>query len=286
MNITYKNIKAGVIGSPINHSLSPYIHNFWLKKYGIDGFYKAIEIKENNLEKFFKNLSKEGFVGVNVTVPYKQKVVKYLDNLSDKAIKIGAVNTVVVNKDGSLFGDNTDSYGFIENLKDQQPNINKLNKNDIAIIIGAGGAARAIVVALLDEGFSSIKIINRTRRNAENLVEHLNGSIEVVNWNERHDALENAVILINTTTLGMIGKPKLDIVLEKLTCSAVVVDIVYSPLETELIKKAKFIGNPTVNGIGMLLHQARPAFESWFGFLPSVTEELRRHVLSVYKGVD
>ena len=286
MNIRHKKIKAGVIGSPINHSLSPCIHNFWLKKYGINCFYEAIEVKENELEKFFKNLSKEGFAGVNVTVPYKQKVSEYLDKLSERAINIGAVNTVIVKKDGSLFGDNTDSYGFIENLKDQQPIPKKINENDIAIVIGAGGAARAIIVGLLDAGFLSIKIVNRTRENAENLVEYLGGAIEVVNWNDRNDIIENAVILVNTTTLGMIGEPTLNIRLNKLPCTAVVVDIVYSPLETELLKKANFNGNPTVNGIGMLLHQARPAFESWFGFLPSVTEELRKHVLTAQKNVN
>ena len=286
MKIRHKKIKAGVIGSPINHSLSPCIHNFWLQKYGINCSYEAIEVKENNLGKFVKNLSKKGYAGVNVTVPYKQKVSEYLDKLSDKAIKIGAVNTVIVKKDGSLFGDNTDSYGFIENLKDHQPITQKINKNDIAIIIGAGGAARAIIVALLDAGFSSIKIVNRTRRNAEKLVEYLGGAIEVVSWNERNDVIKNAVILVNTTTLGMKGEPTLNIILNKLPCTAVVVDIVYSPLETELLKKAKFNGNPTVNGIGMLLHQARPAFKSWFGFLPPVTEELRQYVLTTQKNVN
>ena len=286
MNLRHKKIKAGVIGSPINHSLSPCIHNFWLKKYGINCSYEAIEVKENKLEKFFKNLSKEGFAGVNVTVPYKEKVSEYLDKLSEKAIKIGAVNTVIVKKDGSLFGDNTDSYGFIENLKDQQPITKKVNKNDIAVVLGAGGAARAIIVALLDAGFLSIKIVNRTRKNAENVVEYLGGTIEVVDWNDRNDVIENAVILVNTTTLGMKGEPALDIRLNKLPCTAVVVDIVYSPLETELLKKAKFNGNPTVNGIGMLLHQARPAFESWFGFLPSVTGELRKYVLTAQKNVN
>ena len=271
-------IKAGVIGWPVNHSLSPRLHRYWLKKYSIKGSYNAFAVETAAIPGLLKNMAENGLVGLNVTVPHKQTVLAYLDSLSDRASRIGAVNTITLQKDGTLTGDNTDGFGFIENLVQNYVTFDVVAGP--SVVIGAGGAARAVVTALIDAGVPKIKVINRTRRNAEKLAKELGGPIDVLDWRDRHDALADVNFLTNTTTLGMIDRPPLELSLDVLPSCALVNDIVYTPLETQLLKEAKAKGNPSVDGIGMLLHQARPGFAAWFGVEPQVTDDLRRHVLA------
>jgi shikimate dehydrogenase len=271
-------IKAGVIGWPIDHSLSPRLHGYWLRNYSINGTYRAIAVEGETLSATLQHLVQEGYVGLNVTVPHKQTIMGCLDVLSEQARKIGAVNTIVMDEHGKLHGSNTDGFGFIENLKQGCPGF-KASKGP-AVVLGAGGAARAIVVALIEEGASSVTLINRTRQRAEDLADNLMDPVRTVDWDNRDAALEGAGLLVNTTTLGMVGKPQLEISLDNLPSDALVSDIVYAPLETRLLKAAKTRGNATVDGLGMLLHQARPGFAAWFGVEPTVTDDLRRHVLA------
>ena len=271
-------IKAGVIGWPIDHSLSPKLYKYWLEKYSMSGSYNAFAVEKIAISELLKNIVGEGFAGLNVTVPHKQVVMKYIDVLSDRARKIGAVNTITVQKSGLLFGDNTDGFGFLENLRHNYVGFNVTDGP--SIVIGAGGAARAIVAALVNAGAPIVKVVNRTHSNAKKLADDIGGPIEVLDWNYRPHALVGANFVTNATTLGMVGKPPLELSLEALPSGALVNDIVYAPLETQLLKNAKNKGNPSVDGIGMLLHQARPGFKSWFGVEPKVTEDLRRHVLA------
>ena len=272
-------IKTGVIGWPISHSLSPRLFSYWLKKYKINGSYKAYAVKKRAVSEILNNMEEVGLVGLNVTVPHKQTVMEYVDQLSDRARKIGAVNTITLEKNGLLFGDNTDGFGFIENLRQNHKDSKAFTGT--CIVIGAGGAARAIVATLISVGAKKIYIINRTRGNAEKLAEDIGGPINVLDWGERHDSLAEATFVVNTTTLGMMGKLPLDLTLDALPKNALVNDIVYAPLETQLLINSKNKGNPTVDGIGMLLHQARPGFAAWFGEEPEVTEDLRNHVLAI-----
>jgi shikimate dehydrogenase len=272
-------IKAGVIGWPISHSLSPRLFSYWLKKYKINGLYNAYAVEEKELPGVLSNLRKEGLAGLNVTVPHKQTVMEYVDQLSERASKFGAVNTITLKKDGILIGDNTDGFGFIENLKQNYKGLNPFC--GVSVVIGAGGAARSIVTTLITVGVKKIYLINRTRRNAEKLAEDIGGPISILDWSKRHESLADATFVVNTTTLGMNGKPPLDLTLEALPKKALVNDIVYTPLETQLLKNSKIRGNPTVDGIGMLLHQARPGFAAWFGKEPIVTKNLRNHVLAL-----
>ena len=269
--------KAGVIGWPIDHSLSPRLYRYWLKKYKVPGSYDAFCLQSSAITEFLKNKTEEGFVGLNVTVPHKQMVIEHLDGLSNRASKVGAVNTITMKKDGRLFGDNTDGFGFIENLKQNSTDFNATAGP--CVVIGSGGAARAIVAALINAGAPKVKLVNRTRRNAEALADDIGGPIDVLDWNERHDSLADAILVTNTTTLGMVGKPPLELSLDLLPINALVNDIVYAPIKTQLLKNAMAKGNPYVDGIGMLLHQARPGFTEWFGVKPKVTDDLRRHVL-------
>ena len=272
-------IRAGVIGWPIEHSLSPRLYRYWLKKYTINGSYNAFAVDGTAIPKLLENMANKGFAGFNVTIPHKQVVLECLDSLSDCARRVGAVNTITVQKDGELFGDNTDGFGFIENIRQNHADFDATIGP--CMVIGAGGAARAIIAALINAGTPKIKLINRTRSNAEKLAEDIGGPIDVLDWSERHDALADANFLTNTTSLGMVGKPPLELSLDALPAHTLVNDIVYAPLETQLLKKAKAKGNPSVDGIGMLLHQARPGFTAWFGVEPEVTNDLRRHVLAV-----
>lgn len=271
-------IKAGVIGWPIDHSLSPRLHGFWLDQFAISGTYQAIAVEPGALSDKIRNLAASGYAGLNVTVPHKERVMDYLDDISRPAKRIGAVNTIVVDEQGRLKGSNTDGYGFLENVRQGYPGFDA--SSGPAVILGAGGAARAIVVALLDAGTPSIILTNRTRVRAEELAADIGGPIEVVDWDSRNTALRDASLLVNTTTLGMTGKPALDLSLDALPKEALVNDIVYAPLETALLREAKARGNAVVDGIGMLLHQARPGFAAWFGVEPEVTAGLRQHVLA------
>jgi shikimate dehydrogenase len=271
-------IKSGVIGWPIDHSLSPRLHGFWLRQHAINGSYQAIAVEAKSLKKMLRTLAGDGFAGLNVTVPHKETVLAHLDEVTDQARRIGAVNTIIVDDKGRLMGSNTDGFGFIENLKSGHSGFSAASGP--AVVLGAGGAARAIVAALTDEGAPSIILVNRTRKRAEQIADDLGGPVRVVDWNERSSVLKEAALLVNTTTLGMTGKAALDISLDALPGEALVNDIVYAPLETPLLAAAKRRGNAAVDGLGMLLHQGRPGFAAWFGVDPQVTDELRRHVLS------
>ena len=272
-----KRIKAGVIGWPILHTLSPRLHSYWLNKYGIDGSYDALQIEPDNCKHFISNLSKYGFAGINVTVPYKEIAAKVVHVLDDNARRLGAVNTIVVGSDGVLFGSNTDGFGFMQNLTANAPQWSPTDGP--AVVLGAGGAAKAVIASLLDSGVPEVRLTNRTLKKAKSLVDKMGGSVNVFKWDHRSQVLKNAALLVNTTTLGMVGSPKLDINLKFLPVSAVVNDIVYSPLMTPLLEQAKHRSNPIVGGIGMLLHQARPGFQKWFGQEPEVTDGLKNYVL-------
>lgn len=224
-------------------------------------------------------LPKLGFAGANVTIPHKQAALAACDELDDVAVRIGAVNTIVVRRDGRLWGTNTDAYGFLENLKAQHPAWDAGAAP--AVVIGAGGAARAVVVALLDAGVPSVRLTNRSRDRADKLQSDLaSPKIEVADWDLRAMSLAGAGLLVNTTSLGMTGQPALELDITHLPKEAAVYDIVYVPLETDLLKAAKAAGHPTIDGIGMLLHQARPGFAAWFGIEPAVDQALTTYVLS------
>ncbi len=270
-------IKAGVLGWPVGHSLSPRLHEFWLGEYGVDGTYEPLPVRPEDFEAALRNLPDQGFAGVNVTVPHKEAAFETVDTLDAVSKRIGAVNTVVINADGSLAGSSTDGFGFLENLKEGAPGWSA--STGPAVVLGAGGASRAVTAALLDAGAPGVKLVNRTLSRAEQLARDVGGAITVVPWDDRVAALSDAAILVNTTTLGMEGEDPLEINLGPLPLQAVVTDIVYAPLETPLLQQAAKRGNPTVDGLGMLLHQARPGFRQWFGVEPTVTDALRAHVL-------
>lgn len=270
---------AGVMGWPVGHSLSPLLHGYWLTTHGIDGAYVPLAVKPGDFADAVRMLPKLGFAGANVTIPHKQAALACVDDVDDVAARIGAVNTIVVREGGRLWGTNTDAFGFIENLKAKHPAWDA--DAGSAVVIGAGGAARAVVVALLDAGVPAVRIANRSRERAEALSRELGVSnVEVRDWETRALALDSATLVVNTTSLGMIGQPALDLDLSRLPKSAAVYDIVYVPLETDLLKAAKAAGHPVIDGIGMLLHQARPGFAAWFGIEPAVDQALTTYVLA------
>ncbi len=268
---------AGVIGSPIAHSRSPALHQFWLRKYGIPGFYIPMDVATDNLEQVIRTLPKMGFVGVNVTIPHKETVMKVADLVTDRATLIGAANTLIFRKDGKIHADNTDGFGFIENLKQGAQAWNP--KSGPAVVLGAGGAARAVVASLADSGVPEILLTNRTRVRAEKLRDDFGKRVTVVDWVQAGNLMEDAAIVINTTSLGMIGKPELRVPLDGLRKGTVVTDLVYTPLKTNLLTEAEAAECVTVDGLGMLLYQAVPAFERWFGKRPEVDSETRAVVL-------
>jgi len=268
---------AGVIGSPIAHSKSPALHTHWLKTLGIAGHYIPIDVAQEDLENIIKTLPKMGFVGVNVTVPYKEKVMDFADLVTDRAALIGSANTLIFRKDGKIHADNTDSYGFIQNLRQKAPDWDP--KAGPAAILGAGGAARAVIAALVEVGVPEILISNRTKARAEKLKADFGKRLRVVDWVQAGNMLEEAATVINTTSLGMVGKPPLRVPLDGLQKGTLVTDLVYAPLMTHLLNEANEAGCVTVDGLGMLLHQAVPAFERWFGVRPQVTDETRAAVL-------
>ncbi|SMO39652.1 shikimate dehydrogenase [Thalassovita litoralis] len=268
---------AGVIGSPIGHSKSPKLHGHWLKKYGLPGFYIPMEVAPDNLETVLRTLPKAGFVGANITVPHKEAALEIADLVTDRATLIGAANTLIFREDGKIHADNTDGYGFIENLRQGAPEWNP--KAGPAVVLGAGGAARAILASLLNAGVPEILLSNRTRLRAEALQQEFGTRIRVVDWVQAGNALEDAALVVNTTSLGMTGKPELRIPLDGLQKQAVVTDIVYSPLKTRLLQVAEEVGCHTVDGLGMLIYQAVPGFERWFGQRPEVDEDVRKVIL-------
>lgn len=267
---------AGVMGWPIMHSRSPLLHNYWLQKYGLVGTYVPLAIKVEGLRAALRALPALGFAGCNLTIPHKVEAMAILDRVDPVARRIGAANCVVVAPDGTLDGYNNDGWGYIESLLEAQPTW-RADAGPV-VVLGAGGGARAIVVSLIDRGAREIRIANRTRARAEALKSEFGGPISVVPWEDRAAALDGAATLINTTSQGMVGQPALDIALDRLPTSALVSDIIYIPRETKLLEAARLRGNRTVNGLGMLLHQARPAFKAWFGVMPEVTAELRARI--------
>lgn len=269
---------AGVMGSPVTHSLSPRLHGYWLSEYDIDGAYVPLAVEPDNFVSALRGLSAMGFAGANVTVPHKEAALAAVDDVSETAAAIGAVNTLVCRSDGTIFGDNTDAYGFIENLRAGAPRWSA--KSAPALVLGAGGAARAVVYALLQAGVLEIFVCNRTEIRANELAAELGAPITVVPWTARNDVTASVGLLVNTTTLGMAGQADLDVSVDALPSSAVVTDIVYNPLMTPLLVVAAARGLTTVDGLGMLLHQAAPGFERWFGVTPTVTPELRTFVLA------
>jgi shikimate dehydrogenase len=268
---------AGVMGWPVAHSRSPRLHGYWLQLHGIDGVYIPLPVRPEHFTTALRALPLLGFAGANVTVPHKEAALDAVDRSDATARRTGAVNTIVVASDGTLDGRNSDGFGFMENLHagvaDWSP------KAGPAVILGAGGSARAVAVALLDGGAPEIRIVNRTIERAERLSADIGGPIRIYGWADRASALGGAVLLVNSTTLGLKGQPPLELALDRLPTTAVVNDIVYSPLETALLAAARARGNPVVDGLGMLLHQARPGFAAWFGVEPEVTPELRCFVL-------
>lgn len=267
---------AGVMGWPVAHSRSPMLHNYWLKQHGIPGTYLPLPVRPERLEAALRGLSALGFAGCNVTIPHKEATLRIVDRADKLARRMGAVNLVVVEPDGSLSGFNTDGYGFIENLREAQPGWRA--SAGPAVVLGAGGGARAVVCSLSDAGAPEIRLLNRTRERADRLAEEMGGPIRVLDWAERAAALDGAALLVNTTDQGMTGRPPLDIALDALPRDALVSDIVYNPLVPPLVAAARARGNQAVGGLGMLLHQARPSFRAWFGVLPEITPELQRMV--------
>ncbi len=264
---------AGVMGWPIMHSRSPRLHNYWLSHYGLTGAYLPLAIQAQGLEAALRALPALGFSGCNLTIPHKEAALRIVDEASPLARRIGAVNCVVVRPDGSLEGRNYDAFGFTASLRERAPEL-RFDAGP-AVVMGAGGASRAILAGLMDEGAPEILLINRSRGRAEALAAEFGGPIRTVPWEARAQALEGAAILVNTTSQGMVGEAPLDLPLDALPVRALVMDIVYAPLETPLLAGARARGNRAVDGLGMLLHQARPAFEAWFGIDPVVTPELR-----------
>jgi shikimate dehydrogenase len=269
---------AGVMGWPVAHSRSPALHRFWLKQYKIDGDYRALAVAPDQLPTALHGLAGKGFAGCNLTVPLKEAAVGLMDRLDPHARRIGAVNTVVVGPDDELEGLNSDGFGFIENLRAARPDFDWTHGP--AVVLGAGGAARAVVDALIAAGMRDIRLANRSPERAAELAQALGAKLAIVAWDKCATALAGAALLVNTTSLGMAGAPPLDLDLADLPKSAVVNDIVYAPLETALLKNAKARGNPTVDGLGMLLHQGRLGFSRWFGVMPEVTPALRAAVLA------
>jgi shikimate dehydrogenase len=268
-----KFLMAGVMGWPVMHSRSPRIHNFWLARHGLAGAYVPLAIKAEGLRAALRALPALGFAGCNLTIPHKEAAFEIVDRIDSQARRIGAINCVVVAPDGSLDGINYDGFGYIQSIQEEHPSW-RAEAGPIAVI-GAGGAARAVLTSLIDEGARDIRLVNRSPERAHALAREFGPPVGAVVWQGRHAALEGAAMLVNTTSQGMAGQPPLDLVLDRLPTSALVSDIIYIPRETPLLTAARLRGNPTVNGLGMLLHQARPAFNAWFGVMPEVTAELR-----------
>jgi len=263
--------KACVIGWPIAHSRSPLIHTYWLKKYGIDAIYEKKAVEPKNAAQFIANLAASEFIGCNVTIPHKETAFQAVAKADEIASRLGAVNTVYL-RDGVVCGTNTDGEGFIASLSHSHPKLNVRDKT--AIIIGAGGAAKAIIGALLDEGVTKIGIINRTRERIHDLQEQFGSGVYEISETISNDALKSCGLLVNTTSQGMEGQTPLELEIRNLNPKALVADIVYTPLETAFLAKARQRGNPVLNGAGMLLYQAVRGFELWFGVKPEVTKEL------------
>ena len=267
---------AGVMGWPVAHSRSPAIHNHWIRHHGLNGSYVLLPVQPDRLVDAVRGLRALGFAGCNLTIPHKVAAMPLMDRIDPLATRIGAINTIVVEPDGTLAGYNNDAYGFIQSLLDAQPDW-RADAGPVTVL-GAGGAARAILVALAERGAKEIRLCNRSLDKAQALAAEFGGPIRAYPWEQREEALEGAALLVNSTSLGMKGQEPLTLSLARLPQHALVCDVIYVPLETPLLTAARERGNATVNGLGMLLNQARPAFARWFGVTPEVTPELRRMI--------
>ncbi|APW36059.1 shikimate dehydrogenase [Rhodoferax koreense] len=271
---------AGVMGWPVTHSRSPLIHNHWLAQYGLKGVYVPLQVHIDKLADALRGLPALGFAGCNLTLPHKVEAMKLVDRVDETARRMGAMNCVVVQPDGSLSGFNYDGAGYIQSLLDAKPDW-RADAGPVTVL-GAGGAARAVVLSLADRGAKEIRLLNRTFDKAQALATEFGAPVRAVPWEQRDAALADAALLVNTTNQGMHGQPALDISLDQLPRTALVSDVIYIPLETPLLQAARERGNPTVNGLGMLLNQARPAFKAWFGVMPEITPELLKKVLATF----
>jgi shikimate dehydrogenase len=261
------------MGWPVMHSRSPALHNYFFKQYGLSGTYVPLAIPPERLGPALRALAPLGFAGCNLTIPHKERALTIVDEVDDAARRIGAISCVVVRPDGSLWGTNNDVHGFARNILQHHPGWRA--DAGPAIVIGAGGGARAVVYCLVERGAREIRLVNRTRERADTLAREFGPSVTVLDWTDRHRALGGTTLLVNSTSQGMIGQPALDLSLDTLPSIALVADLVYIPLETPLLAAARRRGNPTVDGLGMLLHQACIAWRLWFGLDPEVTPELR-----------
>ena len=264
---------AGVMGFPVLHSRSPKIHNYWMAQHGLQGAYVPLAIQADGLRAALRALPALGFAGCNLTIPHKEAAFAIVDEVSMLARRIGAINCVVARPDGSLFGENYDGWGYIESIREAAPSW-RADAGPI-LVCGAGGGSRAVIAGLIEAGAREIRVINRTFERAKQFEHDFGSVVQAIEWSKRSEAAAGAAMVVNTTSQGMTGYPSLDLSLDALPISALVSDIVYIPRETPLLRAARLRGNPTVNGLGMLLNQARPAFRDWFGILPDVTPELR-----------
>lgn len=271
---------AGVLGWPVSHSRSPVLHNHWIAEHGIAGRYVPLAVPPEELAAALAGLVALGFRGCNVTTPHKQAVMPFLADVEPVAKRIGAVNTIVVRPDGTLAGFNNDGRGFVQSLRDESPGW-RADAGPV-VVLGAGGAARAVLAALQEEGAREIRLVNRTLDKARALAAEFGGGIVAHPWERRADTLDGAATLVNCTNQGMVGKPALEISLDALPRTAIVGDLIYTPPMTPLLAAAKARGHVVVNGLGLLLNQARPAFHAWFGVLPSITPGLRRAIEATF----
>ena len=275
--MTHRIPLAGVIGASVAYSKSPLVHGHWLRRYGLPGYYIPMNVASDDLESALSHLPTLGFVGVNVTIPHKEQALDLADSVTDQAARIGAANTLTF-RDGKILADNTDGYGFLTNLRTGAPDWDPTSGP--AAVLGAGGAARAIIASLIGAGVPEIHLSNRTRTRAETLRSEFGDKVLVREWVQAGNMIDGAATVVNTTSLGMTGHPELRVPLDGLSSDAVVTDLVYAPLETRLLREAREIGCRTVDGLGMLLHQAAPGFERWFGHRPEVDDDLRQAVLA------
>ncbi len=264
---------AGVVGWPVAHSRSPKLHGYWIERYDLAGAYVLLPVAPEKLAIALPGLAALGFAGCNVTIPHKVAAMQLVDRVDPLARRIGAINTIVVENDGSLSGYNNDGFGYLQSLRDADPGW-RADAGPI-VVLGGGGAARAVVASLADAGAREIRLINRTPERAAAIAQAVGATVKTFPWEQRNDALADAALLVNTTSQGMTGQPPLAISLAALPKHALVSDVIYIPLETPLLAAARERGNATVNGLGMLLNQGRPAFKAWFGVMPEITPELR-----------
>jgi len=271
---------AGLLGWPVAHSRSPTIHNYWLNEFGLSGRYVLLPVPPEKLSIALPGLAALGFRGCNVTTPHKQAVMPMIHSVDPLAQRIGAVNTIVVEKDGSLKGFNNDGNGFIQSLRDAKPTWRP--DSGPILVVGAGAAARAVVASLAQQGAKEIRLVNRTFERAQGIAAEFGPPVTAFAWDQRNELMDDVALLANATNQGMAGKSVLDISLDRLASDAIVGDLIYTPPETPLLAAARARGNVTVNGLGLLLNQARPAFQAWFGVLPEISPGLLQAVQATF----